>query len=280
MIYPKIPLSRLLSFVEEDAPFGDITSDLVIDPCICTAVITTRAALVLAGIEETVALLRHYDLRIIQASADGTEHGGDEPVLTMEGEAHSILLLERTVLNILGRMSGIATMTRTLQNQITRINPAVRICATRKTAPGLRLLDKKAAMIGGADPHRFSLSDAVLIKDNHRALVPVEEAVRRAREASAYHCIEAEADTVEEAVSIARTGADIVLLDNMTPDTVREAIARLKAEGLYDSVKIEVSGNVTGETIESYASLDIDRISLGMMTHTVRNADLSLDIRK
>jgi len=109
--------------------------------------------------------------------------------------------------------------------------------------------------------------------------VPVEEAVRRAREASAYHCIEAEADTVEEAVSIARAGAGIVLLDNMTPDTVREAIARLKAEGLYDSVRIEVSGNITGETIESYASLDIDRISLGMLTHSVRNADLSLDIR-
>lgn len=280
MIYPKIPLSRLLSFVEEDAPFGDITSEVVIDPRVCRAVITTRRDLLLAGLEETVALLRHYDLRIIQVSMDGTEHGDDEPVLTMEGEAHSILLLERTVLNILGRMSGIATLTRTLQNQVTCINPAVKICATRKTAPGLRLLDKKAAMIGGADPHRFSLSDAVLIKDNHRVLVPVEDAVRRARDAGAYHRIEAEADTVEEAVSIARAGADIVLLDNMTPDTVREAISRLKNEGLRDSVMIEVSGNITGETIESYAALDIDRISLGMLTHSVRNADLSLDILK
>lgn len=280
MIYPKIPISHLLSFVEEDAPFGDITSDLVINPCVCTAVITTRASLVLAGLEETIALAKHYDLRIIEASRDGTEHGEGEPVLTMEGEAHSILLLERTILNILGRMSGIATLTHMLQNQVSRVNPDVRICATRKTAPGLRLLDKKAAMIGGADPHRFSLSDAVLIKDNHRQLVPVEDAVRRAREACAYHRIEAEADTVEEAVSIARAGADIVLLDNMPPDTVREAISRLKNEGLRDSVRIEVSGNVTAETIESYASLDIDRISLGILTHSVRNADLSLDIQR
>ncbi|MDD1724002.1 MAG: carboxylating nicotinate-nucleotide diphosphorylase [Methanospirillum sp.] len=279
-MYPEIPLERLISFVEEDAPFGDITSEYVVPPQTCTAVITARQDLVLAGLAEVVRLCEWYGLIIGKKSTDGAEHKKGEEIIRMTGSAHTILLLERTLLNILGRMSGIASRTRYLQQLVETENPRARICATRKTAPGLRLLDKKAALIGGADPHRFSLSDAVLIKDNHRVLVQPDEAVKRARAGSMYHTIEAEADTAEEALMIAQAGADIILLDNMSPGMVIETRALLSANGLREKVLIEVSGGITEETLNQYACLNIDRISLGLLTHSVRNADLSLDIRK
>jgi nicotinate-nucleotide pyrophosphorylase (carboxylating) len=141
-------------------------------------------------------------------------------------------------------------------------------------------MDKKAAMIGGADPHRFSLSDAVLIKDNHRVLISADEAVRRAKASGAYRRIEAEADTIDEALMIARAGADIVLLDNMTPELVSEVVALLSENGLRNNIIIEVSGGITEDNLAAYAALPIDRISMGALTHSVTNADFSLDIIK
>lgn len=279
-MYPEIPLDKLISFVEEDTPFGDITSEQVISPQTCSAVISARQDLVLAGLTEVTRLCEWYGLAIGRTSTDGTEHTRGDEILQVTGSAHTILLLERTLLNILGRMSGIASRTRYLQHIVEAENPRVRICATRKTAPGLRLLDKKAALIGGADPHRFSLSDAILIKDNHLILVQPDEAVRRARRGSIYHTIEAEADTAEEALMIAQAGADIILLDNMPPRMVAETLSLLSRNGLRDKVLIEVSGGITEETLKQYACLEIDRISLGILTHSVRNADLSLDILK
>ncbi len=277
---PDIPLSRLIEYIEEDCPFGDVTSEAVILPQVCTAVISARESLVLAGLSEVTRLSEWYGLSVSTACSDGICHHAGDVIVTLTGQAHTILLLERTLLNILGRMSGIATKARRMQDLVSAINPGCRIAATRKTAPGLRLMDKKAAMIGGADPHRFSLSDAVLIKDNHRALVKVDEAVRRAKAFSAYHRIEAEADTIDEALMIARAGADIILLDNMTPDQVSEVISLLSENGLREKVIIEVSGGITEDTLALYASLPIDRISMGMLTHTVINADFSLDIMK
>jgi len=278
--FPDIPLSKLISFVEEDSPFGDITSEAVIDPQQCSAVISARQNLVLAGLAECIRLSEWYGLTIKTSGTDGTSYTTDDEILIVNGDAHTILLLERTLLNILGRMSGISTRTRILQDRVSAINPRCRIAATRKTAPGLRLLDKKAAMIGGADPHRYSLSDAVLIKDNHRVLTRVDEAVRRAKAGGVYHLVEAEADTIDEALMIARAGADIILLDNMSPDQVSQSIALLADEGLREGVIIEISGGITEETLVSYASLPVDRISLGLLTHSVTNADFSLDVMK
>jgi nicotinate-nucleotide pyrophosphorylase (carboxylating) len=280
MNFPEIPLARLIAFVEEDCPFGDITSDAIVEPQGCSALITARQELILAGLSEVVRLSEAYGLSVSSTSVDGTEHHAGDVVLALTGSAHTILLLERTVLNILGRMSGIATKTKRLHDLVSALNPRCRIAATRKTAPGLRLLDKKAAMIGGADPHRFSLSDAILIKDNHRALVPLAEAVKRARAVCAYHLVEAEADTITEALMIAQAGADILLLDNMTPEEVSQVILSLSEHGLCDKILIEVSGGITEETLPLYAVLPIDRISLGMLTHSVVNADFSLDIMK
>lgn len=277
---PDIPLTKLIEYVEEDCPFGDITSEAVIDPQICSAVISARKSLVLAGLTEVIRLSEWYGLAASSACSDGLYRQAGDVIVTLTGQAHTILLLERTLLNILGRMSGIATRARKMQDLVSARNPGCRIAATRKTAPGLRLMDKKAAMIGGADPHRFSLSDAVLIKDNHRVLTGVDEAVRRAKAFSAYHRVEAEADTIDEALRIAQAGADIILLDNMTPDQVSRVISLLSENGLREKVILEVSGGITEDTLLSYAALNIDRISLGMLTHTVINADFSLDIMK
>jgi len=278
MKLPEIPLTHLIAFVEEDSPFGDITSEAVIDPQVCTAEISAREPLILAGLSEVVRLAAWYGLSVSSVSSDGINLQAGDVIVTLTGQAHTILLLERTLLNILGRMSGIATRTRRLQDLVSAINPRCRIAATRKTAPGLRLMDKKAAMIGGADPHRFSLSDAILIKDNHRVLVNVDEAIRRAKAFGAYHRIEAEADTIDEALMIARAGADILLLDNMTPDQISQVISQPVQNGLREKVLIEVSGGITEDTLAMYAALPIDRISLGMLTHSVINADVSLDI--
>ena len=142
------------------------------------------------------------------------------------------------------------------------------------------MLDKKAVILGGGDPHRYTLSDMVLIKDNHLALTPLAEAIRRAKEESLYRVVEVEVETVEDAVTAAGAGADIVLLDNMTPDTVREAVRALAGRGLRDRLTLEVSGGVGEDTLAGYAATGVDIISMGALTHTVRNFDVSLDILK
>lgn len=275
---PDIPLGRLLAFIEEDAPFGDVTSMAVLDEISCTAVIIAREDLILAGLAELRTLCDHFRIAITLQNRDGEAAAAGTIVADLAGPARGVLLIERTVLNIMGRMSGIATRTRRIQDRVAAVNPGCRIAGTRKTAPGLRLMDKKALMIGGADPHRFSLSDAILIKDTHRTLVPLQEAVRRARGAGIYHRIEAEVESVEDALVAAKEGADILLLDNMSVKQAEDTIRALVDAGLREQVLIEISGGIREEEIEAYAALSIDRISMGSLTHSVRNADFSLEI--
>ena len=277
---PEIPLSQLISFVEEDAPFGDITTESILSSQFCNADIIAREELILAGLAEIIRLFTHYGVHAEPWFHDGEQVPAGSRVLTLSGDVHPILLVERTALNLAGRMSGIATRVRQIQEKVAAVNSSCRITATRKTAPGLRILDKKAAMIGGADPHRYSLSDAILIKDTHRALLPLSEAIRRAQAAGIYHRIEAEAESTEEAIEAAQAGADIILLDNMTPAEIRMTLQALEESGLRKTVQIEVSGGITEEKIHEYAALGVERISLGMLTHTVRNADFSLEIRR
>jgi nicotinate-nucleotide pyrophosphorylase (carboxylating) len=279
MKYPDIPISHLISFIEEDAPFGDITSQYVLEQQDCKADIIAKEELILAGLYEIIRIFKHYGVEVSSKFHDGDQIRSGEIILSLHGDAHAILLVERTALNLIGRMSGIATQTNKIQTRVNSINPDCRIAATRKTAPGLRLIDKKAAMIGGADPHRFSLSDAILIKDTHRRLVPIGDAVRRAKNASVYHVIEAEAESAEETIEAVRAGADIILLDNMTPEQITAVLDLLKANNLRNQVLIELSGGITPDTIDTYAAVGADRISLGLLTHTVRNADFSLEIR-
>ncbi|NLA32151.1 MAG: carboxylating nicotinate-nucleotide diphosphorylase [Methanomicrobiales archaeon] len=275
-----IPLEDLLRFIREDAPWGDVTTDAVVPDVTCRAVIRAKDHGVIAGLAEAQALFEHFGVTAHARTADGRPATPGEALLDLAGPARAILLVERTALNIIGRMSGIATQTREAVDVVQDVSPDVRVAATRKTAPGLRTLDKKAVVLGGGDPHRYTLSDMVLIKDNHLALVPLPEAIRRAKEQSLYRVIEVEVGAASDAIMAAGAGADIILLDNMTPGVVFETVQALIDRGLRERVVLEVSGNVAGGDLARYAATGIDVISMGALTHTVRNFDVSLDIVK
>lgn len=271
-------LDELLEFLKEDIPAGDVTSDAIIPDVGCNAVIRAEQDGILAGIEEAVILFSHFDVAITSKKRDGDAVKKGDIILSVSGKAKQVLLVERTALNILGRMSGIATRTAVMAGIVKRENPACRVAGTRKTCPGFRRFDKKAVQIGGGDPHRMNLSDGILIKDNHLALVPIEEALKKAKAHSAYKKIEVEVESATDAVKAARAGADIIMLDNMTPGQVRETLGVLKTEGLRDRVVIEISGGIDEGTIRDYAACGVDVISMGALTHTVKNFSFSLEI--
>jgi nicotinate-nucleotide pyrophosphorylase (carboxylating) len=274
----RVSLSYLLRFIEEDSPFGDITSDAVVPDRVCRAVIRAEQEGIIAGIGEAALLFSHFGVISGQGRMDGDTVVPGDVVLSLEGSAKGILLVERTALNIIGRMSGIATQTGKFQETVAAVNPRCRIAATRKTCPGLRLLDKKAVQLGGGDPHRMSLSDGILIKDNHLVLTPLAEAIRRAKAVSAYRKIEAEVETPEDALTAAGEGAEILLLDNMSPKMVEETLCLLQRAGLRDRLTIELSGGIDEQTLPEYAALDVDIISMGALTHTVKNFSVTMEI--
>ena len=272
-----VPIACLLRFIEEDAPNGDITSEVVIPDVDCDAVIRAEDTGIVAGLTEARALFSHFSVRVIPDMTDGDTARPGDILLSLDGNAKKILLVERTALNIIGRMSGIATRTRDLSDRVASINPKCRVAATRKTCPGFGALDKKAVHIGGGDPHRANLSDGFLIKDNHVAIVPLEEAIRRAQAYSAYKKIEIEVESGGDAVRAARAGADIIMLDNMTPAQVTDTLLLLKNAGLRDCVTIEVSGGIDERTLAGYAATGADIISMGSLTNSVTNFSVSLE---
>ncbi|NJF25569.1 carboxylating nicotinate-nucleotide diphosphorylase [Thermococcus sp. Bubb.Bath] len=272
-----VPLSYLFRFIEEDAPFGDVTSEAIIPEDVnARAVIIAKQDGIIAGVEEAKTLFEHFGVNVEVKKRDGEQVKKGDIILELEGNARVILLVERTALNVMGRMSGIATEVRRLVEKVRAVNPKVRVAGTRKTL--LKPIDKRALLIGGGETHRFSLSDAILIKDNHLALVPLEAAIKRAKEFSVYKIVEVEVESLGDALKAARAGADVIMLDNMRPEEIGEVLEALKRGGLRDGVKIEVSGGITPENITEYAKLDIDVISLGYLTHSVKNFDVSLEV--
>jgi len=266
-----VPVQYLLRFIEEDSPFGDITTEAVIQDRPCRAVIRAEEAGIIAGIGEAAVLFEHFGIQARPGKQDGDKVVPHDIVLSLAGNAKGILLVERTALNIIGRMSGIATQTRKFSDIVSAASSRCRIAATRKTSPGFRALDKKAVHLGGGDPHRMSLSDGILIKDNHLMLVSLPEAIRAAKAVSAYRKIEVEVETPQDALTGAKEGADILLLDNMIPRRVRETLSSLNHAGLRDRVTIELSGGIDERTLPEYVTLDVDVISMGALTHTVKN---------
>lgn len=273
-----LPTDQLLSFFAEDVPFGDITTLALLPDTLVSARVEARQSMTLAGVEECVWLFEHFGVGVMVAAEDGKTVAAGTKILSLAGSVHAILSLERTCLNLLGRMSGIATATAAAQAVVSVVNDHVKVAGTRKTAPGLRYFDKKAIRLGGGEPHRDSLSDVFLIKDTHRALVPVAEAVRRAKEYSLYHKVECEVENLIDAVAAAEAGADIIMFDNMTPSAVHGSIASLASRGLRSRLVLEVSGGITAETAPKWAGVDVDVISMGSLTHSVTYADVSLEI--
>ena len=274
---------KLRSFLKEDLGQGDVTTHLLIpEKVMVQAEIIAKETGVAAGIEEALILLESLGIKAKPLVKDGQKIAKGKVLIKIEGNAKNVLASERTVLNLLARMSGIATFTNRIVRKIRKAGYKTVIACTRKTAPGLEYFDKKAVLLGGGDTHRLHLEDMILIKDNHVAIVGnVKEAVKLAKkQASFSKKIEVEVSDVNEAIEAAKAGADIIMLDNFTPEKVKDAINRLKKENLRDKVLIEASGGINEKNIVNFAAAGVDIISLGALTHSAKALDISLEIRK
>ncbi|MCW4024658.1 MAG: carboxylating nicotinate-nucleotide diphosphorylase [Candidatus Bathyarchaeota archaeon] len=272
---------KLSQILTQDIGLGDVTVSAVIPKDLqVKAEVIAKEAGVVAGVEEAVVLAEYVGLKVKANVADGQDVVNKQVLLESSGNAQTILTIERTLLNIMSRMSGIATKTKTLTQKINAINPNVKIAATRKSAPGMLYFDKKAVIIGGGDAHRLHLDDMVLIKDNHLAIVgSVEKAVQLAKQnASFSKKIEVEVTSKEDAVLASKAGADIIMLDNFSPDQIREAAELLVSEGFLGV--LEASGGINEQNIAEYAKAPVNIISLGALTHSVKALDISLEITK
>jgi len=226
---------RFSEFLEEDIGLGDVTTEIVPRDVIAEAVIVAKEEGVVAGTEEVAELFRECGVEVLESVGSGSKVSPGDVIVRLRGPARTILACERTALNILARMSGIATATAELVGRAKGVRRSVVVAGTRKGVPGFRYFEKRAIAAGGGDPHRLHLDDCILIKDNHIAVVgSVAEAVRRARRIASFtKKIEVEVRSVEEALEAAREGADIIMLDNMKPEEIRVVVKRLEEEGLY-----------------------------------------------
>ncbi len=267
---------RLAEYLEEDLFYGDITR---VEDRTVKAVIVSKDTGTLAGARVAEIAFDMFGVDVLNSLPDGERIRRGDTVMEIEGSSADVLMLERTVLNIIARMSGIATATAEMVERARSVNPEVKIAATRKTTPGFRMFEKMAVAIGGGDPHRFGLGDCVLVKDNHVAVAGnLVKAIRIARMASFTKKIEVEVRSVKEALMAAREGADIVMLDNFSVEDVRRAIKLLEGEGLRDNVIVEASGGITPENVAEYAETGVDVISSGYITHSARSLDFSLRV--
>jgi nicotinate-nucleotide pyrophosphorylase (carboxylating) len=280
MIEARLFAYKLLDTLREDDPFWDLTSVIVPNEY-GEACVRVKEDCVVAGMEEVTELLRLLGLEFTVLRGDGNVAKAGDCVLIIRGQKPDLLKVERVVLNVLMRASGIATMTRRILERARNVNPRVRVAATRKTTPFLRYLEKKAVAIGGGDPHRFSLSDAVLIKDNHiRAVGSLEKAIILARERSPFTVkIEVEVETVEDAIKAAELGVDIIMLDNMKPSDVAKVHEELMRRGLRDRIILEASGGINEDNVIEYARY-VDVVSIGALTHSYKSIDMSMDLIK
>ncbi|BDC35707.1 carboxylating nicotinate-nucleotide diphosphorylase [Candidatus Methanoliparum sp. LAM-1] len=274
----KFIIQKLLKFIEEDAPYGDITSTLISPDVSITADISSKEACILAGMEELIILSNYFGIDIDPIHHDSEKIYKDERICHMKGNARDILLIERSALNLLSRMSGIATLTRMLQDKIDKTGFNIKISSTRKTAPGLRYFDKKAVMIGGGYIHRMGLSDSILIKDNHIAILGLDNAIKSGKEKYFTKKIEVEVETPADAIKAAQSGAEVIMLDNFASNDIKKVIDILERENLRNNLILEVSGGITPENILDYAIKGIDLISVGFLTHSVKGIDFSLSI--
>jgi nicotinate-nucleotide pyrophosphorylase (carboxylating) len=279
----KILEEKLLRLLAEDVGQGDVTTAAIVPRELkVEAAIIAKGSGAVAGIEETVILAESLGLKAETEEQDGADVKAGQVLVKLSGDARTILTAERTMLNLLSRMSGIATKTRRIAQTLREAKTSARIAATRKSAPGMMFFDKKAVVMGGGDPHRLHLDDMVLIKDNHVVLAGgVEKAVQKAKLAVSFtKKIEVEVTQPADAVVAAKAGADIIMLDNFSPKQVTQAVELLKKAGFLGKVTLEASGGITESTLVEYASTGIDVLSLGELTHSVKAFDISLEITR
>jgi nicotinate-nucleotide pyrophosphorylase (carboxylating) len=265
---------ELQSFLSEDIGKGDITSSLLSKKKISAKIISREKAVV-AGVKFAKEIFNLKGCSVQILKKDGQKVRPNQAIMTISGDARKILTCERTVLNLLTRMSGIATQTNSLVVKIP--NKKTKLYATRKTAPGLRFFDKEAVKIGGGEKHRLRLDEMVMIKDNHIAVSDsllnlIKKAKKRHKK------FEVEVENNSDAILAAKEGATIIMLDNFSPQQIKKTIQDLKIKKLRSKVKIEASGGITSKNISQYANTGVDIISVGSITNSVKGIDLSLEI--
>jgi nicotinate-nucleotide pyrophosphorylase (carboxylating) len=272
---------KLRRFLEEDLGQGDVTTSLTIpENTVIEADVVVKEGGIASGIEEALVLCESLRLQAKALRHDGTRVKPETPILHITGDARTLLSAERTLLNLLSRMSGIATATNNLVRKVASYETCV--ACTRKVAPGLGYFDKKAVLHGGGDSHRVHLDDMVLIKDNHIRIVGnVTKTVRKTREAASFSKkVEVEVSSAQHALQAAKAGADVIMLDNLSPKKVKEASQMLAREGLRAKVILEASGGIDDQNIVEYAKAGVDVVSIGEITHSPKALNMSLEVVK
>jgi nicotinate-nucleotide pyrophosphorylase (carboxylating) len=272
-------------FLEEDIGSGDITSNSIVPTNkIISAIIRCNdlSESVTCGLNDAQVVFNVCNCEANPLMNDGSIVKKGDVVMQIRGEARSVLMAERTALNLIMRMSGIASLTRRFVNLVERYNPKVRIAGTRKTVPGLRYFDKKAIKAGGGYPHRMRLDEMVIIKDNHLAVTEsIEYSIRTAKSkvGSAVR-IECEVRNTEEAILAAKSGANVIMFDNFTPSEAESGIKTIREFGRFNDVEIELSGGITLSNVVDYTKAQPDLISVGQLTHSPAAVDYSLEVVK
>nr|WP_302577718.1 carboxylating nicotinate-nucleotide diphosphorylase [Methanobrevibacter arboriphilus] len=268
-------------WIEEDIGFGDITTEALIpNETLGNAKLIAKEEGIVAGTQIAKKIFESRGLMVAILKDDGKKISKGETIIEIMGKAKDILVLERVSLNILMRMSGIATNTNKIVEKIKSVAPNVKIAGTRKTAPGLAKFDNLAITVGGGDSHRFCLDDMVLIKDNHIAVVgSVSEAIEKVKKSVSFtKKIEIEVENSKDAAIASKNGANIIMLDNMSLESVKETLEILNDFKLRENVLIEVSGGINSENIVDFAKSGVDIISIGALTHSAKSLDIGLDI--
>jgi len=264
---------QLSQFLAEDIGKGDITSKLLPKKKISVKIISRENAIIAgASYAKEIFKLKGCNARILRK--DGSKIKPNQTIMIITGDAGNILTCERTALNLLTRMSGIATQTNEL---VKKIPKKTKLYATRKTAPGLRYFDKEAVEIGGGKKHRLRLDEMVMIKDNHIAvgdslLLLIKNTKKK------YKKFEVEVENTSDAVLAAKEGATIIMLDNFTPTQIKKTIQVLKNQKLRNKVMLEASGGISSKNISKYGQTGVDIISVGSITNSVKGIDMSLEI--
>ena len=277
----KQDISEIIKMVYQDIGFEDLTTNALINPdTIIKARIISKEEGILSGVELSSSIFQEFSIKTIIRKFDGEGVVADDIIMEIEGDARTILSLERTVLNIIMRMSGISTITRKLVEIVRKVDNRIIVAGTRKTTPGLQFFEKEAIRLGGGDTHRFRLDDSILIKDNHIAIVgSVKTAIEKAKKYVSFtKKVEVEVESTGDALEAVISGADIVMLDNMYPNEVRNVVNVLGNKNLRNKILIEVSGGINPDNILDYAKTGVDVISTGYITHSARSLDMSLEI--
>jgi nicotinate-nucleotide pyrophosphorylase (carboxylating) len=276
---PSKIVEKLREFLDEDVRLGDITTNAMGELASeASATIFAKSQSVLAGMEEAAAIAELSSLEYELLESEGKWVTPGTSVMKLKGKARTLLMVERVCLNIIQRMSGIATKTNKMVTAAREENSNVIVAATRKTTPGFRYFEKRAVTLGGGDSHRYALDDMVLIKNNHiTAIGGVTKAIEAAKRSVSFSKkISCEARNLDEALDAAHAGADIILLDNFSPEDVAKTHAMLKKKKLRGRVLLETSGGINESNVKEYAKTDIDIISSGSLTHSYEASDFNM----